>query len=383
MGEMEKRLQMYLKAMMKNGGSDLHLKATSIPRVRVQGVLKTLGKEALSSTQMENLAKEILTPDQYTKLTEDKQLDFSYVIGTEGRFRANFFYQMNGLSSVMRIIPVDILPLEALKLPAVVEEFVDVSRGMVLVTGVTGSGKSTTLAAIVDKINRTHSKHIITVEDPVEFVHHDKKCLINQRGIGEDALSFAAALKGALREDPDIILVGEMRDVETIEIGLHAASTGHLVFSTLHTTDAKETIDRIIGTFPPEEQPRIRLALASVIEGILCQRLIPTIDGGRVAGLEILKKTARIEQLIAEDRDSEIPDALEEGKEVYGTQTFDQSLLDHFNNGKISKEMALEYATNPSDMLLKMAGVGRGAVEQEIDPDAPVDVFGFKDDEED
>lgn len=382
MGEMEKRLQMYLKAMMKNGGSDLHMKATGIPRVRVHGELKTLGKDTMTSTMMENLAKEILTPDQYEKLVEDKQLDFSYVIGTEGRFRANFFYQMNGLSSVMRIIPVEILPLEKLKLPAVVDEFVDVSRGMVLVTGVTGSGKSTTLAAIVDKINRVHSKHIITVEDPVEFVHPDKKCLINQRGVGEDAVSFAAALKGALREDPDIILVGEMRDVETIEIGLHAASTGHLVFSTLHTTDAKETIDRIIGTFPPEEQPRIRLALASVIEGILCQRLIPTIDGGRVAGLEILKKTARIEQLIAEDRDSEIPDALAEGKEVYGTQTFDQSLLDHFNNGKITKEMALEYATNPSDMLLKMAGVGRGAIVQDVDPDAPVDVFGFKDDEE-
>jgi len=377
MGEMEKRLQLYLKAMMKNGGSDLHIKATGIPRVRVHGELKTLGKETLTATQMENLAKEILTPDQYDKLVEDRQLDFSYVIGTEGRFRANFFYQMNGLSSVMRIIPVEILPLEKLKLPAVVNEFVDVSRGMVLVTGVTGSGKSTTLAAIVDMINRTHSKHIITVEDPVEFVHPDKKCLINQRGVGEDAVSFAAALKGALREDPDIILVGEMRDVETIEIGLHAASTGHLVFSTLHTTDAKETIDRIIGTFPPEEQPRIRLALASVIEGILCQRLIPTIDGGRVAGLEILKKTSRIEQLIAEDRDNEIPDALAEGKEVYGTQTFDQSLLDHYYDKKITKEMALEYATNPSDMLLRMAGVGKGAVAE--DSDKEVEVFDFKD----
>ncbi len=381
-GEMEKRLQLYLKAMMKSGGSDLHMKATAIPRVRVHGTLKTLGKDIMSSTMMENLAKEILTPDQYQKLVYDRQLDFSYVIGKEGRFRANFFFQMNGLSSVMRIIPVDILPLEKLKLPPVVAEFADVSRGMVLVTGVTGSGKSTTLAAIIDRINNTHAKHIITVEDPVEFVHQDKKCLINQRGIGEDAVSFAAALKGALREDPDIILVGEMRDMETIEIGLHAANTGHLVFSTLHTTDAKETIDRIIGTFPPEEQPRIRLAVASVIEGILCQRLIPTIDGGRVAGLEILKKTSRIEQLIAENRDAEIPDALAEGKEIYGTQTFDQSLLDHFDAGKITKEMALEYATNPSDMLLKMAGVGKGAIAQNTDPDAPVDVFDFKDDEE-
>ncbi|MFK5976227.1 MAG: type IV pilus twitching motility protein PilT [Sulfurovum sp.] len=384
MGEMETKLQMYLKAMMKNGGSDLHLKATSQARVRVHGVLKILGKETMTATMMENMAKEVLTPDQYQKLVEDRQLDFSYVIGTEGRFRANFFYQMNGLSSVMRVIPVEILPLEKLNLPPVVATFADLSRGMVLVTGVTGSGKSTTLAAIIDLINRTHYKHIITVEDPVEFVHPDKKCLINQRGVGEDTHSFADALKAALREDPDIILVGEMRDMETIEIGLHAANTGHLVFSTLHTLDAKETIDRIIGTFGAEEQPRIRLALASVLEVVLSQRLIPTIDGGRAAGLEILIKTARIEQLIAEDNDAEIPDALADGKEIYGTQTFDQALLDLFYDERITKEMALEYSTNPSDMLLRMQGVGKGAVVQEVDPDKEVEVFDFKDlDDED
>ena len=379
MGEMEAKLQMYLKAMLKNGGSDLHLKSTTQARVRVHGVLKILGKETMTATMMENMAKEILTPDQYAKLIEDRQLDFSYVIGTEGRFRANFFFQMNGLSSVMRVIPVEILPLEKLNLPPVVASFADLSRGMVLVTGVTGSGKSTTLAAIIDLINRTHHKHIITVEDPVEFVHPDKKCLINQRGVGEDTHSFADALKAALREDPDIILVGEMRDMETIEIGLHAANTGHLVFSTLHTLDAKETIDRIIGTFGAEEQPRIRLALASVLEVVLSQRLIPTIDGGRAAGLEILIKTARIEQLIAEDNDAEIPDALAEGKEIYGTQTFDQALLDLYYDERITKEMALEYSTNPSDMLLRMQGVGKGAVAQEVDPDKEIEVFDFKD----
>ena len=382
MGEMEAKLQMYLKAMMKNKGSDLHLKATAIPKTRVHGELKTLCKEFMTATMMENLAKEILTPDQYQKLVDDRQLDFSYVIGKEGRFRANFFYQMNGLSSVMRIIPIKILTLEDLKLPPVVADFAEIPRGMILVTGVTGSGKSTTLAAIINRINETQAKHIITVEDPVEFVHPDKKCLINQRGVGEDTHSFADALKAALREDPDIILVGEMRDMETIEIGLHAANTGHLVFSTLHTLDAKETIDRIIGTFGAEEQPRIRLALASVLEGVLSQRLIPTIDGGRAAGIEILKKTSRIEQLIAEDRDSEIPDALAEGKDVYGTQTFDQALLDIFNNGKVTKEMALEYATNPSDMLLKMQGVGKGALAQK-ESDEPAEVFDFKDLEED
>ena len=378
MDPIEAKLQLYLKAMMKNGGSDLHLKATAVPRIRLQGVLKTLGKEIMTSTMMENLAKEILTPDQYLKLVADKQLDFSYVIGTEGRFRANFFYQMNGLSSVMRIIPVKILPLEKLNLPPVVETFADIQRGMILVTGVTGSGKSTTLAAIIDRINATQQKHIITVEDPVEFVHPDKKCLINQRGVGEDTISFATALKAALREDPDIILVGEMRDIETIEIGLHAASTGHLVFSTLHTMDAKETIDRIVGTFGSEEQPRIRLAVASVLEGVLSQRLIPTIGGGRAAGLEILKKTSRIEQLIAEDRDAEIPDALAEGKEIYGTQTFDQALLDLFFEKRITKEVALEYATSPSDLLLKMQGVGKGARVSEEDANKVVEVFDFK-----
>jgi len=378
MEEMEAKLQMYLKAMLKNKGSDLHLKATAQARVRVHGVLKILGKEIMTATMMENMAKEILTPDQYQKLMDDRQLDFSYVIGTEGRFRANFFFQMNGLSSVMRVIPVEILPLEKLNLPPVVATFADISRGMILVTGVTGSGKSTTLAAIIDLINRKHQKHIITVEDPVEFVHPDKKCLINQRGVGEDTHSFADALKAALREDPDIILVGEMRDMETIEIGLHAANTGHLVFSTLHTLDAKETIDRIIGTFGAEEQPRIRLALASVLEVVLSQRLIPTIDGGRAAGLEILIKTARIEQLISEDNDSEIPDALADGKEIYGTQTFDQALLDLFYGKRITKEMALEYSTNPSDMLLRMQGVGKGAIAQEDDGKEP-EVFDFKD----
>jgi twitching motility protein PilT len=380
-GEMEQKLQKYLRVMSANGGSDLHMKSTAVPRVRLHGVLKELGKETWTSTMMENLAKEILTPDQYQKLVSDLQLDFSYVIGSEGRFRANFFYQMNGLSSVMRIIPVDILPLEKLNLPKAVEDLTEVQRGMILVTGVTGSGKSTTLAAIIDRINATQSKHIITVEDPVEFVHPDKKCLINQRGVGEDTHSFADALKAALREDPDIILVGEMRDIETIEIALHAANTGHLVFSTLHTLDAKETIDRIIGTFGAEEQPRIRLALASVLEGVLSQRLIPTIEGGRVAGIEILKKTARIEQLIMEDRDNEIPDALAEGKEIYGTQTFDQALLDIFREGKITEEMALEYATNPSDMKLKMQGVGKGAIVDENADDKEMEVFDFKEDE--
>jgi len=379
---MEEKLKLYLRTMISNSGSDLHLKAGSQVRVRIHGVLKVLGQDALTAEMMDKLAQEITTAEQYEKLKTDRNLDFSYVLGSENRFRVNFFYQMDGLSAVFRIIPVKILTLEELNLPPVISTFAEIQRGLILVTGVTGSGKSTTLAAIIDKINREQKKHIITVEDPIEFVHQDRGCLINQRGIGQDAHSFSDALRAALREDPDIILVGEMRDLETIDIALHAANTGHLVFSTLHTLDAKETIDRIVGMFGNEEQNRIRMSLASVLQGIISQRLIPTKRGGRVAGIEVLKKTARIEQLIAENRDSEIPDALFDGKEIYGTQTFDQALLDIFRRGEITEEIALEYATNPSDMKLKMQGVGKGAI---VDPHADekeIEVFDFKTDED-
>ena len=249
---MEEKLKLYLRTMISNSGSDLHLKSGSQVRVRVHGVLKVMGKDALSADMMDKLAQEITTADQYEKLITDRNLDFSYVLGDENRFRVNFFFQMDGLSAVFRIIPVKILTLDELNLPPVIKTFTEIQRGLVLVTGVTGSGKSTTLAAILDKINRESKKHIITVEDPIEFVHKDRGCLINQRGIGPDAHSFSDALRAALREDPDIILVGEMRDLETIDIALHAANTGHLVFSTLHTFDAKETIDRIVGMFGNE-----------------------------------------------------------------------------------------------------------------------------------
>ncbi|HSR74573.1 MAG TPA: PilT/PilU family type 4a pilus ATPase [Sulfurovum sp.] len=379
---MEEKLKLYLKTMISNSGSDLHLKSGSQVRVRVHGTLKVLGKDPLSAEMMDKLAQEITTADQYEKLQVDRNLDFSYVLGEENRFRVNFFFQMDGLSAVFRIIPVKILTLDELNLPPVIKTFAEIQRGLVLVTGVTGSGKSTTLAAILDKINREQKKHIITVEDPIEFVHKDRGCLINQRGIGPDAHSFSDALRAALREDPDIILVGEMRDLETIDIALHAANTGHLVFSTLHTLDAKETIDRIVGMFGNEEQNRIRMSLASVLQGVISQRLIPTKRGGRVAGIEVLKKTARIEQLIVENRDSEIPDALFDGKEIYGTQTFDQALLDIFRRGEITEEIALEYATNPADMKLKMQGVGKGAIVDENAHKKEVDVFAFKEDED-
>ncbi|WP_294956212.1 type IV pilus twitching motility protein PilT [Sulfurovum sp.] len=379
---MEEKLKLYLRTLISNEGSDLHIKAFSQIRVRIHGVLKVLGKDTLTADMVDEMVREITTEGQYERLVNDRTLDFSYKLGEDYRFRVNIFYQMDGLSAVFRLIPVKILSLDELKLPEVIKTFTTIQRGLVLVTGVTGSGKSTTLAAILDKINNETKKHVITIEDPIEFVHRDKGCLINQRSVGQDTHSFSDALRAALREDPDIILVGEMRDLETIDIALHAANTGHLVFSTLHTLDAKETIDRIVGMFSNEEQNRIRMSLASVLEGVISQRLIPTKRGGRIAGIEILKKTARIEQLIAENRDAEIPDALFDGKEIYGTQTFDQALLDLIKKGEISNEVALEYATNPADLKLKMQGVGKGAIVDDNAARQNDEYFDFKSEEE-
>jgi twitching motility protein PilT len=319
-----------------------------------------------------------LNEKQYEQLITTKELDCTYVLDEHNRFRVNFFYQLDGLSAVMRVIPVKVLTLEELKLPAVITELSNMHRGLVLVTGVTGSGKSTTLAAMLNHINSTKKKHIITVEDPVEFVHPDKESLISQRGVGQDTLSFANALKGALREDPDVILVGEMRDLETIEIALHAANTGHLVFSTLHTLDAKETINRIIGMFPKEEQNRIRITLASVLSGVICQRLVKTVDGKRAAALEVMIQTPRIVDLIAQDNDSELLDTIEGGREIYGSQSFDQALLALYCEKKISKEVAFEHATSPSDLKLKLDG-GCSSKDELAKSDEPVDIFDLKD----
>ena len=375
-----KKLQALLKKMIELGGSDLHIKAGAVARTRVNGELVKLGQVGYLKEEMEALAKALLE-HKYKDFKETLEADFSYVLDDKNRFRVNMFHQMDGISAVFRIIPVDILNLETLGLPESLKKLTTLSRGLVLVTGVTGSGKSTTLAAMIDAINSNRKKHIITLEDPIEFVHKDKSCLINQRGIGQDSISFANALRASLREDPDIILVGEMRDLETIDIALHAAETGHLVFSTLHTLDTKETINRVIGMFPEEEQNRIRQALSSVLEGVLSQRLVRTIDGKRTAAVEILLKTARIEQLIAENRDSEITDALEEGKDIYGTQTFDQALLDLYFDKVISKEEALESSTNPSDMKLKMQGLGSTKQSDKHDEDQDDEVFDLKEDE--
>ncbi len=385
---MKEQLNKYLKTLVANDGSDLHIKAEAVPRVRIHGVLKKLGNEKLDAGAVKLLVKEITTAEQYIQLKEKKSLDMAYILDAKNRFRVNIFYQMEGLSIVMRLIPVEIPGFEELRLPEIIKGFADKSRGLVLVTGVTGSGKSTTLAAILNRINENHYKHIITLEDPIEFVHRDKKCLINQRAIGQDSNSFRDALPAALREDPDIILVGEMRDTETIDLALHAANTGHLVFSTLHTLDAKETINRVIGMFPEEEQNRVRQSLASVLAGVVSQRLVPTLDGGRIAAVEVMIQTARIVELIAENRDFEIPDAIAEGHDIYGSQTFDQHLYDLVVSGIISEKTALEASSTPSDLKLRLEGIGRGTskelakkAERET-PETDLDAYDFKEEEE-
>ena len=377
-----KKVRAYLAHMVKHGGSDLHIKAGSVFRARIQGNIQKLGKDIFTKEQADGFAKELLA-DRYGEFLEKKELDLVYPFDDKTRFRVNIFYQMNGISAVFRVIPLDIPELSSLNLPEVISDMVEKERGIVLVTGVTGSGKSTTLAAMINEINKTKQKHIITIEDPIEFVHKDNNSIVNQRSVGQDTLSFANALKSALREDPDIILVGEMRDIETINLALHAADTGHLVFSTLHTVDAKETINRIISTFPTGEQNRVRLSLASSIQGIISQRLVKTLDGKRRAAMEVLVRTSTIEKLIMENRDSEIKDAIETGKSIYKSQSFDQSLYDLYQDKVISQEVALENATSPSDMKLKMSGLGSskaGATTSEIKPitEDDDDIFDLK-----
>jgi len=349
----KEELNKYLYTLVYKQGSDLHIKAGNGVRVRINGMLYKLEVPAQTREGVIELLKELLR-SRFDEFVAKKEIDFSYKLDENYRFRVNAFFQIEGPSIAFRAIPIKIPSLKELNLPKVINNFTEVERGLVLVTGVTGSGKSTTLAAMINEINEKKAKHIITIEDPVEFVHKDKKCLINQRSLGEDTLSFSRALRAALREDPDIILVGEMRDRETIEIALNAAETGHLVYSTLHTLDAKETVNRIIGIFPPDEQPRIRLVLASILEGVISQRLVPTIDNKRTAAMEILVKTPRIKDLIMQDRDNEIKDTLEEGKEIYGTQSFDQHLVDLVIEGKVDEETAKDYASNRDDFILKL-----------------------------
>ncbi|WP_310442492.1 PilT/PilU family type 4a pilus ATPase [Sulfurimonas sp.] len=354
--EQIKKIREYLKKLIENGGSDLHVKSNGVIRARINGTIVPFSGSIFSYEDAMSLAKEILR-GRYAELVENKEVDLVYQFDERNRFRVNIFFQTDGPSFVFRVIPMTIPTIDQMNFPETIRTFTKESRGLILVTGTTGSGKSTTLAAMIHEINTTQKKHIITIEDPIEFVHKDRGCIINQRSVGQDTLSFDRALRAALREDPDIILVGEMRDRETIELALHAADTGHLVFSTLHTIDAKETINRIIAIFPNEEQNRVRLSLAGVLKGVVSQRLIPTIDDKRIAAMEILVKTPTIEKLILENRDYEIREAIEKGREHYKSQSFDQHILDIYNEGIITKERAKDYATSAADLELKMNGL--------------------------
>jgi len=358
---MKEKFQQYLYKLIEAKGSDLHLKSGSKVHIRINGELHTLTEKILKNEDVLHIAEVILSTPQYNRLIEHKELDCSYNLENNKRFRVNFFYQIHGLSIVLRIIPEDILSIDALHLPKIVKKLADLNHGLVLVTGTSGSGKSTTLAAIIDRINKSKRKHIISIEDPVEYLHTEDQCLISQRSVGTNTHSFANGLRSALREDIDIVFIGELRDLETVEIALHAANTGHLVVSTLHTLDAKETISRILGMFPKEEQARVRMTLSFLLEGVVSQRLVMTKKNEQVPAVEIMLKTKRISELIAENRDEEILESIEKGKEIYGSQSFDQSLFELYTQNKITKSIALRNATNPSDMNLLIQGINKGS----------------------
>ena len=351
------KLNKYLEFLIQNGGSDLHIKSGAVIRGRIHGELVKFSKTPFLKEDAMTLAKELLIT-RFPELIEKKSVDFTYKLNEDYRFRVNIFFQIDGISAVFRTIPVKIPEIDDLGLPPSIKDICDTAmRGVVLLTGPTGSGKTTTIASMINRINRQRTSHVVTIEDPVEFVFKDDKCIINQRAIGEDCNNFADSLRAALREDPDVIFVGEMRDLETIETALHAAETGHLVFSTVHTIDAKETVNRIIAMFEQAEQERIRMTLASVLEAVISQRLARTIEGKRVAVVEILRKNTRIKDMILDARDDEIPDAIADGRNTYGMQTFDQHLLDLYRDGIITREEALDKASKRNDLDLQIKNV--------------------------
>jgi twitching motility protein PilT len=369
-----------LRTACENKASDLHLKVGNYPYVRVDGELKALTQYSrISSEDMLNMAFSMMTNRQKQKFKENTELDMAYGVAGLGRFRVNVFQQRGNVGMVLRVIPTKIRTLEELYLPRVIDRICQESRGLVLVTGTTGSGKSTTLAAMIDRINSTRTDHIITIEDPIEFLHRDKKGFVNQREVEVDTPSFGSALRAALRQDPDLILVGEMRDLETIQTALLAAETGHMVFSTLHTLDATETIQRIIAVFPPPEQKQIRLQMASTLKAVISQRLIRKSDGiGRVPAVEVLVTTEYIRDcIINPDKTRLIHDAIASGVSQYGMQTFDQSIYDLYSQGLVTLEESLINASNADEFKLRIAGIRTttDAAREEMERAGQVDRF--------
>jgi len=353
-------LNAIVKIALKGGASDIHLKPGLPPMFRVDGALVPLKNgERLAPDELQKIAVSIMSSNQKARFDETREVDLAYGIAGLGRFRVNVFQQRGSVGIVFRVIPFGVKTIESLHLPKVIENIAMEQRGLVLVTGTTGSGKSTSLAAMIDYINSNRTCHIMTIEDPIEFLIRDRRSIVNQREIGVDTQSFANALRAALRQDPDVILVGEMRDFETIETALTAAETGHLVMSTLHTLDATETINRIISVFPPYQQKQVRLQLAAILKAVISQRLVPRADGkGRVPALEVLISTARVRECIADkDRTKEIHDAIAKGFTTYGMQTFDQSLMQHVKSGLVTYDEALKHVSNPDDFALRFRGI--------------------------
>jgi twitching motility protein PilT len=349
-----------LKIAVDHGASDLHLKVGSFPMMRVRGILAPASEaKKLDHEDLVAMSAAVMSTAQRQKFKEFQEVDLAYSVPGLGRFRCNIFQQRGTVGLVLRVIPMQIRTVEELMLPAVLNRIADEERGLVLVTGTTGSGKSTTLAALVDHVNKSRCAHVMTVEDPIEFLHRDYQSIINQREVAVDTRSFAQALRSALRQDPDVILVGEMRDFETIETGLLAAETGHLVFSTLHTLDATETINRIIAVFPPHQQKQVRLQLASVLKAVISQRLLPRADGrGRCPAVEVMISTAFIRDCIVDKEKTHlIPGAIAAGTSQYGMQTFDQSIFALFSQGYVAYEEALRWASNVDEFKLKVQGI--------------------------
>ncbi len=349
-----------LKIAVERNASDLHLKVGSHPVIRVDGTLYSLIEyNRLMQDDTAAMAYSIMNARQKQRFKEDLEIDIGYSVPGLGRFRCNVFQQRGQMGIVLRVIPSKILSVRELMLPPVLERLCDEQRGLILITGTTGSGKSTTLAAMIEHVNERRTEHIVTIEDPIEFIHRDKRSIINQREIDVDTRAFAPALRSALRQDPDVILVGEMRDHETIETSLLAAETGHLVLSTLHTLDAAETINRIIAVFPPHQQKQIRIQLAQVIKAIVSMRLMPRADGlGRVPAVEVLIATPYIRECIEnKEKTKFIREQIGLGTSQYGMQTFDQSLIHLYNNGLISLDEAMKRASNPDEFRLKIEGV--------------------------
>jgi twitching motility protein PilT len=349
-----------LMEVVDRRASDLHVTAGSPPMVRVRGRLTPIdGYPALTPTETREIVYSILSNSQRQKLENSWQIDFAYQIPGRARFRVNAYFQRSSIGAAFRLIPFEVTPLDSLGLPPVVAEFANKPRGLVLVTGPTGSGKSTTLASLIDVINATREEHIMTIEDPIEFLHRHKKCIVNQRELGSDATSFAAALKAALRQDPDVILVGEMRDLETIGTAITAAETGHLVFATLHTQDAPQTIDRIIDVFPSAQQGQIRAQLSVALQGIMTQTLLPTADGaGRCVATEVLVPTAAVRNLIREAKSHQIYSVLQTGGS-HGMQTMDASLAQLVRDGKITKQLAESRAHSVEELRRLLGGSGQ------------------------